>query len=162
MTKTDYLYVCGPPCSGKSTLVQILRKKHGFTAYINGDSHWITFQKLSFNERVQKTNQLILEDISTLKPDTAIIEWVPWNGPFVVSLFDIAKSIGRTVYQVILTAEESLLHSRKQARDGNADLGCLPPVIDFNIGSRNVSCFDTGRLSAKNIGEMLYNYLPKP
>jgi len=122
------VYISGPSCSGKTSVSQGLRRIAPHLFYISGDQFWNVYQEMPFGLRLKSTNQMILDAIRSMKERHILLDWVPSSGRFRSNLLDVCRDKGRVLTHIVLYAPVEVLQQRKQARDGNRDLGELPSI----------------------------------
>jgi len=115
------IYISGPSCSGKTTLLNRIKDQFPIDEVVTGDEHWINFPGLSFVERVPLVNTSILDAVKGTKGSLVACEWVPIDGSFPCSIRFLCRNAGMSFLQIALIASTSVLQSRKMARDGDID-----------------------------------------
>ena len=120
-------YISGPPCSGKTVACQSLLRAFPDLSYVIGDKYWIQNEGMGFGERVARTNEMIIQDLSTMTQDHLLLEWVPASGGFRDSLRNMCESQERAFNQIVIYADAEELKRRKMARDGDGDIVAPDP-----------------------------------
>ena len=70
-------YISGPSCSGKSVACESLLGAFPVLLHVAGDKYWIRNEGIYFMERVARTNETIVQDLSAMMQDHILLEWVP-------------------------------------------------------------------------------------
>ena len=151
------IYVSGPSCAGKTSLCNHLIRFLGDFTRVSGDSFWIEHAGNNFEDRLQKTNQELLHEISKI-PSSILLDWVPSRGSFPSLLRESVKRQSISFVHIILYAPEHVLKMRKQMRDGNTELG----RIDHNIlsgGGTDVYSIDTSQHDLNTVLKISLYYL---
>lgn len=152
-------YVSGPPCVGKSAVVINVQRSLCEIKYVRGDDCWNRYSGLSFDERLARTNQCILESVRSSVAQDILCEWVPCQGQFVNDLHEIAVATGRRFLQVVLTAPVAVLKRRKLERDGDEDIG--PEVAGSPPKDKMYQCllFDTNQVAIPVIADHISKWI---
>jgi hypothetical protein len=112
-------YISGPPCSGKTVACKCLVVRFPDLSYVVGDNYWIQTDGLGFDQRVARTNEMIIQDLKAMRNDRVLLEWVPAFGTFRDDLKDICETHRRAFNQIVLYARTEELRKRKRERDGD-------------------------------------------
>lgn len=115
------LYVCGPSCSGKTSLATRLLKHLPEYVYVRGDDFWISHDQPDFRERVAVTEESIRAHIDSDPSEHILLEWIPDHGDFVFSLQQVCQRRNREFWRIVLNARTETLQRRKELRDGDTD-----------------------------------------
>ena len=112
---------------------------------------------MGFEERVARTNEMIIQDLSASTQEHLLLEWVPASGSFRNSLLDICESQGRTFNQIVIYADAGELRKRKMARDGDEDIDESDARRFKELSSAMV--LDTTEMSEGDLQDKCVNWL---
>jgi len=139
------VYVSGPPCSGKTTLCDLLMQHTSSFTRMAGDIYWLRNDGQAFEDRVTSTNQMILDDIHSMTDPLLLLEWVPSSGRFVDELKLWCSLHDRVLTHIVMCADVEVLKARKMKRDGDDDISS--PDIGQYVHLRDALVIDTSQYS---------------